>query len=321
MESKCNLLITGVTGFMGKTLARALLDPDSPHAWKYDKVVGIARRWKDTEDFYREFGRSIKIHNGDVRDRGFLHGIRELRSGRWDVIHTAAYKHGPLAEENPREAASVNIDGTKNVLDLPNIRRFVLISTDKACDPIGVYGQTKAIAERIVLNARGTVLRFGNVWGSTGSVVSYFHSLLKAGATEIPVTDRGMTRYFFPQNELADYIFLGTDNRGLIIPKLKSTGIGHLAMAFIEAYAPNWKERAHISITGTRPGEKMHEAMISAREATRAWDVIADNVYRTTGSLGQENGNGTHDLDFLMSSQNAERFTFDELVEMIEKDI
>lgn len=318
METKCGLLITGITGFMGKTLVKSLLDPASPHAWKYDKIIGIARRWKDTEDFYREFGRSIKIYNGDVRDREFLHSLYELRSGQWDVIHTAAYKHGPLAEENPREAASVNIDGTKNVLDLPNIRRFVLISTDKACDPIGVYGQTKAIAERIVLNEYGTVLRFGNVWGSTGSVVGLFHSLLKRGAKTIPVTDPQMTRYFFPVEELADYIFLGTDNPGLIIPRLKSTSIEDLALAFCSAYGAPYEK---VRIVGTRPGEKLHEAMISAKEATRAWDVIEEGVYRTSGKLGQENENGTHELGFLMSSQDAERFTFDELVEMIRKDM
>lgn len=310
-----NLLITGITGFMGQTLLDSLLDPDNGHSYAYSNIIGIARRWEDTERVLAKYGHNLAIYNGDVRDTRFLESIPELRHGKLDVIHAAAYKHVSLAEMNPMEAVGVNIEGTRNILNATRGKgKFTLISTDKACNPIGVYGQTKAIAERLVFNNAGTVLRFGNVWGSTGSVILKFHELMKTTGV-LTVTNPEMTRYFFKKENLADFILSG-HNRGLVIPELKSTTIDDLADAFISAYGRGKKE-----VVGERVGEKIHESMISAQESRLAWTKIDDTFSFDTFSMPSEQNHNTERLTCLRSSQYAIRFTRDELITMIKKDI
>lgn len=310
-----DLVITGITGFLGRhvvdeALARGM----------YNHIYGISRRWEDQERLAREWGNRVTMINGDVRDYNSLRDLFLLVQKNNptvdpDVIHTAAYKHISMAQVNTRDVVDVNIIGTRNLIDICNVygvRNLVFVSTDKAAAPVNVYGQSKAIAEQMVLNAGGAVLRFGNIWGSTGSLVNKWHREMRKDNPVLEITEPSMTRYFYMIEDAVDYILMATDYSNCkIIPNLKSTTIQELA----EAYQVAYNKKAQVKIIGIRPGEKMHEQMTYPEELSQSDVRVLHNHYLqlTPGRFGELPGG----FEGMLSSGFAQRFNEKELVDMI----
>lgn len=306
-----DLVITGITGFLGRAIVDTVLERGI-----YNHVYGISRRWVDQERLSRRWGNRVTMINGDIRNKESVKDA--IAKANWpDVIHAAAYKHISMAQTNVREVVDVNTIGTQTVLDVfseYDTRNFVLISTDKAAAPVNVYGQSKAIAEQMVLNSGGVVLRFGNIWGSTGSLIEKWHGEMNKDRPVLEITEPTMTRYFYLIDDAVDYILMATDYSNCkIIPNLKSTTIAELA----EAYQVAYNKRAEIKIIGIRPGEKLHEQMTCPEELSMSSvEIIHDKyLHLTSGSYG-ELPNG---FEGMLSSGYAPRFTQQELVNMITK--
>lgn len=304
-----DLIVTGITGFLGRHIVDEALDRGM-----YNHIYGISRRWVDQEQLSRKWGNRVTMINGDIRNKESVKDI--IAKANWpDVIHAAAYKHISMAQTNVRETVDVNIAGTQIVLDVfseYDTRNFVFISTDKASRPVNVYGQSKAIAEQAVLNAGGVVLRFGNVWGSTGSLVEKWHKEMRKENPVLEITEPTMTRYFYPIADAVDYVLMATDySECKIVPNLKSTDILLLA----EAYKIAYNKSAEIKIIGIRPGEKMHEQMTCPEELSMSFaDVVQDKYLRLQpGTFGKVPAG----FEGLLGSNNAEQFSVDELVSMI----
>jgi len=219
----------------------------------------------------------MRFFLGDVRDRQRL--TLALR-GVDIVIHAAALKQVPAAEYNPSECIHTNVLGAENVVwaCLTNrVKQVIALSTDKACNPINLYGATKLASDKTFVAAnnlsgdigtRFSVVRYGNVVGSRGSVAPLFQRLIANGAAELPITDTRMTRFWITLNEGVDFVLssLGMMTGGeIFVPKIPSMKMTDLAAAM----APN----VPIKVVGIRPGEKLHEMMISADDARTSLDL------------------------------------------------
>jgi UDP-N-acetylglucosamine 4,6-dehydratase len=213
----------------------------------------------------------VRFFVGDVRDRDRLYRAFE---GIDVVVHAAALKQIPSCEYNPFEAVKTNIYGAQNVIDAAidrNVNKVVALSTDKACQPINLYGATKLCSDKLFIagnsyvgnrDTRFAVVRYGNVAGSRGSVIPYFRKLIKDGAGELPVTDKRMTRFWLKLEEAVELVLKAIETMyggELYVRKLPSMKVVDLA----KAMAPELK----IAEVGLRPGEKIHEKMISREDA------------------------------------------------------
>jgi UDP-N-acetylglucosamine 4,6-dehydratase len=232
-------------------------------------------------EFQQELGdeRRVRFFIGDVRDRDRL--FRAFDSVEI-VVHAAALKQVPAAEYNPFEAVKTNINGAQNVIDAAldrGVSRVIALSTDKASSPINLYGATKLVSDKLFVNAnayagshdtRFGVVRYGNVVGSRGSVVPLFRKLAAAG--EIPITDERMTRFWITLDQGVQFVITMLEKMHggeLFVPQIPSMHVVDLA----KALAPN----AKIRVTGIRPGEKLHEEMISIDDARRT--IAGDGFY------------------------------------------
>ena len=267
------VLITGGTGTFGRSMVEYLLAMP-----KVERVIVFSR------DEYKQSQMAHEFHNdprlqfflGDVRDRARLHRAFNHVD---IVIHAAALKQVPALEYNPSEAIETNIIGTKNVIDAAhdrNIERVLVISSDKAVQPINLYGATKLCAERLAIagNAyRGrhgqtmiSVVRYGNVIGSRGSLVELIEKQRPTG--ELTLTDERMTRFWLHITDITKIVveILGIMEGGeIFIPKMQSLAI----VDVMKVCAPE----CTIKTIGIRPGEKLHETLITEHEAVRAHDV------------------------------------------------
>jgi UDP-N-acetylglucosamine 4,6-dehydratase/5-epimerase len=230
-----------------------------------------------SERFPPEKMAAMRFFLGDVRDRERL----SLAFRGVDiVIHAAALKQVPAAEYNPSECIHTNIMGAENVVRacLANrISRVIALSTDKACNPINLYGATKLASDKTFVAAnnlsgdigtRFSVVRYGNVVGSRGSVIPHFQRLIGRGATELPITDARMTRFLITLTEGVDFVLSSLDRMHggeIFVPKIPSMKITDIAAAM----APKLPTR----VIGIRPGEKLHEMMISADDARNTVDL------------------------------------------------
>ncbi len=258
-----SILITGGTGSFGKKYTQILLKKYKP-----SRIIIYSR------DELKQFEMS-QVYNdncmryfiGDVRD------ARRLEKAMDDVdyvIHAAALKHVPIAEYNPMECIKTNIQGAQNVIDgaLKNgVKKVIALSTDKAASPINLYGATKLASDKLFVaanNIRGkketlySVVRYGNVIGSRGSVVPFFKKLINQGAKELPITNEKMTRFWITLNGGVEFVlknFQRMQGGEIFVPKIPSMKITDLA----NALAPNLPHK----IIGIRAGEKLHETMIT----------------------------------------------------------
>jgi UDP-N-acetylglucosamine 4,6-dehydratase (inverting) len=270
-----SILITGGTGSLGKSLVANIL-VKYPHV---KRLVVFSRDEQKQFQMAQEFPEykypQIRFFIGDVRDKERL--IRAM-SGIDYVIHAAAMKHVPIAEYNPDECIKTNINGAQNVVDAclqTKVERVVALSTDKACAPINLYGATKLTSDKLFVaanNIRGknpirfSVVRYGNVMGSNGSVIPFFLKKKKEG--KLPITDPNMTRFNISLQggvDMVMYALFHAWGGEIFIPKIPSYRITDVAMAI-------GPECEHI-IVGIRPGEKVHEEMITQSDSFYTYDL------------------------------------------------
>jgi UDP-N-acetylglucosamine 4,6-dehydratase/5-epimerase len=256
-----SILMTGGTGSFGRACVRTILE-----RYKPKKVIVYSRDELKQYEMAQEFtDPAMRYFIGDVRDADRL---KLAMRGVDYVIHAAALKHVPAAEYNPMECIKTNINGGNNVIDAAfenNVKKVVALSTDKAANPINLYGATKLASDKLFVAAnniagdrstRFSVVRYGNVVGSRGSVVPFFQKLVREGATEIPITDPRMTRFWITLRQGVDLVLRSFElmqGGEIYVPKIPSMRIPELA----KAIAPGLPHK----LVGIRPGEKLHEVM------------------------------------------------------------
>jgi len=261
------ILITGGTGSFGHKYTQMLLEKANPK-----KIIIYSR------DEFKQFQMAqifdddcMRYFIGDVRDRDRLCMAME---GVDYVIHAAALKHVPAAEYNPMECIKTNIHGAENVIHAAlacGVKNVVALSTDKAANPINLYGATKLASDKLFVaanNMRGSkpatfsVVRYGNVVGSRGSVVPFFKALIAQGNKALPITDERMTRFWITLEQGVEFVFKNfarMQGGEIFVPKIPSMNIVNLA----KVMAPN----CDIDVIGIRPGEKLHECMCPADDS------------------------------------------------------
>lgn len=277
------ILVTGGTGSFGHCFIRTVLERYNPR-----RVIVYSRDELKQSEMQQlpEFQHpALRFFIGDVRDRDRL----ELAMRDVDyVVHAAALKQVPAAEYNPMEAVKTNVMGAENVVQAAlrtDVKRVVALSTDKAANPINLYGATKLAADKIFMAAnnlsgprgpRFSIVRYGNVVGSRGSVIPFFQKLMANGASSLPITDDRMTRFWITLEQGVQLVLdaLGTMQGGeLFVPKLPSMKVTDIA----EALAPHLPTH----IVGIRPGEKLHESLITEDEARMTYELPAHYIVTT----------------------------------------
>ena len=314
---KKRILITGGTGSLGKVLTRRILSgqlgtPQSVVVFSRDEAkqhemrMEYLNRRSVTEDvMYHNFERTLQFKIGDVRD---FHSVAQALTNVDIVFNAAALKQVPACEYFPYEAVRTNIEGAENIVRAIkelrlNIETVVAISTDKACKPTNVMGMTKAIQERIFLTAnidcpktRFVAVRYGNVLASRGSVVPLFLDQIEAGGP-ITLTDKKMTRFLLTLDQAVDTVFEAmqfAEAGETYIPKIKAALIVDVVNALVG------KKKIEVKETGIRPGEKLHEVLVSQEESLR---TISRGDYFAIKSI----------LPEVSKPVSPESFEFDEL--------
>jgi len=314
---KKRILITGGTGSLGKVLTRRILSgqlgtPQSVVVFSRDEAkqhemrMEYLNRRSVTEDvMYHNFERTLQFKIGDVRD---FHSVAQALTNVDIIFNAAALKQVPACEYFPYEAVRTNIEGAENIVRAIkelrlNIETVVAISTDKACKPTNVMGMTKAIQERIFLTAnidcpktRFVAVRYGNVLASRGSVVPLFLDQIEAGGP-ITLTDKKMTRFLLTLDQAVDTVFEAmqfAEAGETYIPKIKAALIVDVVNALVG------KKKIEVKETGVRPGEKLHEVLVSQEESLR---TISRGDYFAIKSI----------LPEVSKPVSPESFEFDEL--------
>ncbi len=266
------VLVTGGTGSFGNAFVRRILRDCNPK-----KVIIFSRdEWKQYHMQSQFADPRVRFFLGDIRD---LARLQRAFDGVDVVVHAAALKQVPTLEYNPFEAVQTNIIGAENIITAAidrNVPRVVALSTDKAVNPVNLYGATKLCMEKLFVSGnsyagethktRFSLVRYGNVVGSRGSVIPLF--LEKRQTGEIPITDKRMTRFWITLDQSVDLVLLALENMHggeIFVPKIPSMKVTDLA----KAVAPDCKVRE----IGIRPGEKIHEVLLTEDEAQRSLDL------------------------------------------------
>ena len=262
-----SILITGGTGSFGKKYVKTLLERYRPRRliiYSRDEL----KQYEMEQDFHQE---CMRYFIGDVRDRERL---IQAMNGVDYVIHAAALKQVPAAEYNPMECIKTNIHGAENVIHAAlanDVEKVIALSTDKAANPINLYGATKLVSDKLFVAANNVVgahktrfaaVRYGNVVGSRGSVVPFFKKLIAEGCDHLPITDARMTRFWITLQQGVDFVLKNFERMHggeIFVPKIPSVNVSDLARTM----APNLPHK----IIGTRPGEKLHEIMCPADDS------------------------------------------------------
>ncbi|HYD79815.1 MAG TPA: UDP-N-acetylglucosamine 4,6-dehydratase (inverting) [Paucimonas sp.] len=283
-----SILITGGTGSFGKKFIKTILARYKPR-----RVIVFSRDELKQFEMQQVFDApAMRYFLGDVRDGQRL---RQAMRGVDLVVHAAALKQVPAAEYNPMECIKTNIQGAENVINAAlenNIEKVIALSTDKAANPINLYGATKLVSDKLFVAAnniagghrtRFSVVRYGNVVGSRGSVVPFFRKLIDEGAKELPITDARMTRFWITLQDGVDFVFKNFQRMHggeIFVPKIPSSRITDLAAAM----APGLPTR----IVGIRPGEKLHETMCPADNAHQTLEFAEHYVIRPAINFSEE---------------------------------
>ena len=271
------ILVTGGTGSFGKAFVKSLFSkfPD------IERVVIFSRdelkQWEMQQEFPADKFPQLRFFLGDIRDSERIKRALERINV---VVHAAALKQVPAAEYNPMEFIKTNVLGAENLVQAcldTGVRSLIALSTDKAAAPINLYGATKLCSDKLFIaanNIKGSkdlklsVVRYGNVMGSRGSVIPFFMKMAKASNQDIPVTDLRMTRFNILLSEGVDMVLWALENAlggEIFVPKIPSYRLSDV----VQALVPN----QHIKIIGMRPGEKMHEEMITSSDSYSTIDL------------------------------------------------
>jgi len=327
MFNNKSILITGGTGSFGKKFVEILLQRYSPK-----KIIIFSRDELKQFEMQQVFhAPCMRYFIGDVRDP------ERLRRAMKDVdlvVHAAALKQVPAAEYNPMECIKTNINGAENVINAAldcNVSKVIALSTDKAANPINLYGATKLASDKLFVAANNmaggydtifSVVRYGNVVGSRGSVVPFFQKLQNENAEFLPITHPDMTRFWLLINQAIEFVFSSFDRMlggELFVPKIPSVKITDLATSI----APELKQK----IVGIRPGEKLHEVMCPVDDAYHTFEfedhyVIAPSITFTSrgndfdiNALGEKGKLVDFDFEY-NSSSNTHFLSIDELTEL-----
>ena len=318
------ILLTGGTGSFGQAYAAHLIKIHHPQ-----RLVIFSRDEQKHFTMQRAFsdvGYPVEFVIGDIRDREKVYDVMKDMDC---VIHSAAMKHMPMAEDHPLEAIKTNLLGTQNIIDAAinhKVEKVVALSTDKAALPINVYGATKLLLERLFLSAdkqpsnnctRFSLVRYANVFGSKGSVVPVFQSLKSTG--HLPITDPKMSRFSIRMDEaisLVDFAVQKSQGGEVIVPIAPSYTVVDMA----DAICPECTKE----VIGHRQGEKMHETLVSSFEMPRA--IKLDKYYVITpenGRLSLEKyldhykGQLINDLDEYSSGSNTQWLTTKQIVDQL----
>lgn len=274
MLNNKSILITGGTGSFGKAFTRYVLENYDPR-----KIIIYSRdEFKQylMQNEFKEYAPKLRFFIGDVRDRERL--TRALEGVDY-VIHAAALKQVPACEYNPAEAIKTNIGGAQNVIDAAldtGVKKVVALSTDKAVNPVNLYGGTKLVSDKLFIAANAyaggkdvcfSVVRYGNVAGSRGSVIPLFHNIMKNGGTELPITDYRMTRFWISLRQGVELVIKALEEaRGgeTFISKLPSFKITDLAQAMLPG--------CEMPEVGIREGEKLHEVMVTVEDSPHTYE-------------------------------------------------
>lgn len=323
------LLVTGGTGSFGQALVRTLLEHHEP-----ERIVVFSRDELKQFEMAQQFGHRdhpcLRYFIGDVRDS---HRLKQAMEGVDIVVHAAALKQVPAAEYNPFECIKTNVLGAQNVIDAAmesGVSRIVALSTDKAAAPINLYGATKLCSDKLFVaanNYRGhrdiriSVVRYGNVMGSRGSVIPFFLERRKSGV--LPITDERMTRFNITLEQGVDLVLQALQTMWggeIFVPKIPSYRITDVA----EALAPGCRRE----VVGIRPGEKLHEEMITETDGLNTLEFAshfviqpsmplwnAEDYCRASGGMRREYGFNYG------SGDNTQWLGVDELRELVRKHI
>jgi UDP-N-acetylglucosamine 4,6-dehydratase/5-epimerase len=323
------ILITGGTGSLGQALTKRLLEKD------VDTIRIFSRNESSQIQMESKFNDNrLRFLLGDIRDKErLIIAMEDIDI----VFHAAALKHVPKIEYNPFEAIKTNVIGSQNVIDAclaNNVSKAICVGTDKAVSPLNTYGATKLLMEKLFVTANNYLdpkkhptvfiaLRYGNVVGSSGSVIPKFVEMLKT-KKKITITDLNMSRFSITMNEALDFILKSAEiGKGseIFIPKLKSYSIKDVKDAMYELLG-NYGEE----IIGIRPGEKLHESLINNEEMRTSWEY--ENLYLITNPLFplfhpnviNETYSGIKKIENMnsYSSDNVEKISNDGLKEIIQ---
>jgi UDP-N-acetylglucosamine 4,6-dehydratase/5-epimerase len=278
------ILVTGGTGSFGRQFCKTVLANFKPK-----KLIVFSRdelkQFEMANDPVFKERSEMRFFIGDVRDKDRL----DMAFRGVDVvIHAAALKHIPIAEYNPFECIQTNVHGAENIVTAAirnNVRRVVALSTDKAANPINLYGASKLASDKIFVAARNlvngdspsfSVVRYGNVLGSRGSIIPFFQKMLEEGATSLPITDPRMTRFWITLQHGVDFVLASLHmmkGGEIFVPKIPSMKVTELA----EIMSPGIDTHN----VGIRPGEKLHEDMITEEEARNTLELEDRYIVRS----------------------------------------
>jgi len=317
-----SILVTGGTGSFGRKFICTLLEKTEAR-----RVIVFSRDELKQSEMQREFvehEERLRFFIGDIRD---VERLQRAFRGVDYVVHAAALKHVPILEYNPFEAVKTNILGTQNIINAAldqGVKKVILVSTDKAANPANLYGATKLCAERLMISANaysgaeGTrfgIVRYGNVFGSRGSLVKILEEQKAKG--EVTLTHEEMTRFWITLDQGADLVLMALEKMHggeIFVPKIPSM----LIKDFINTIAPDCK----VIVTGIRPGEKLHEVLITSEEArhTKEYDkhfIILPEYHWWAGHENYSDGKTLAEGFHYSSSNNTEWFSNDDIKKLL----
>ena len=324
------ILITGGTGSFGKCFTRYALEHYNPK-----KIIIYSRdefKQFNMENDFRKYDpdHKLRFFIGDVRDRDRME--RAFENVDY-VIHAAALKQVPACEYNPDEAIKTNIHGAQNVIDAAlktGVKKVVALSTDKAVNPVNLYGGTKLVSDKLFIAANAyvgekdtcfSIVRYGNVAGSRGSVIPFFESLIEQGKTELPITDFRMTRFWISLEQGVELVIKALEEaKGgeTFISKIPSFKITDLA----EAMLPGCTRKE----VGIRPGEKLHEVMVTTEDSFTTYEydkhyIIYPQMVWSTSRRPEPTGKKVEEGFYYSSGNNKECLSVEDLKRLLKTDV
>ena len=320
------ILITGGTGSFGKCFSRYVLEHYEPK-----KIIVYSRdEYKQfvmsNDEFFKAHADKMRYFIGDVRD---CDRLKRALEGTDYCIHAAALKQVPACEYNPAEAIKTNVGGAQNVIDASldtGVKKVVALSTDKAVNPVNLYGGTKLVSDKLFIAANAyagskdinfSIVRYGNVAGSRGSVIPFFRSLIERGETTLPITDYRMTRFWISLEQGVELVI-----KALAEAKGGETFISKIPSCYVKDLAEAMLPGCTTKETGIRPGEKLHEVMITPEDSATTYEfeknyVIYPQITYNDRQVPDLSGKKVEDGFAYSSGNNKEWMSVDEIRERL----